>query len=170
MLLLAKTSVPSNNLGIVYLNRLRFTAGEDVTFEESNITSTIQSITLGKYKNIKNNYTLDKGQKDEYYDYSRLVRNTNLEPSRRLLVVFDHYTVPSSDDGDVFTVLSYGADRFKDDIPSIGVNNVRASDTLDFRPRVQEFTATDKSPFDFDSRDFGTDPKYSLKPGESSLV
>jgi len=163
-------SVPSNNLGIVYLNRLRFTAGEDVTFEESNITSTIQSITLGKYKNIKNNYTLDKGQKDEYYDYSRLVRNTNLEPSRRLLIVFDHYTVPSSDDGDVFTVLSYGADRFKEDIPSIGVNNVRASDTLDFRPRVQEFTVTNKSPFDFDSRDFGTEPKYNLKPGESSLV
>jgi len=163
-------SVPSNNLGIVYLNRLRFTVGEEVSFVESNITSTIQSITLGKYKNIKNNYTLDKGQKDEYYDYSRIVRNNDLEPSRRLLVVFDHYTVPSSDDGDVFTVLSYDADRFKEDIPSIGVNNVRASDTLDFRPRVQEFTVTDKSPFDFDSRDFGSEPTYNLKPGESSLV
>jgi len=163
-------SVPSNNLGIVYLNKLRFTVGEEVDFLESNIKSNVQSITLGKYKNIRNNYTLDKGQKDEYYDYSRLVRNNELEPSRRLLIVFDHYTVPSSDDGDVFTVLSYDEDRFKEDIPSIGVNNVRASDTLDFRPRVQEFTVTDRSPFDFDSRDFGTEPKYSLKPGESSLV
>ena len=163
-------SVPSNNLGIVYLNRLRFSVGENVVFEESNITSSVQSITLGKYKNITNSFVLDKAQKDEYYDYSRLVRNNNLEPSRRLLVVFDHYTVPSSDDGDVFTVLSYDADRFDNDIPSIGVNKVRASDTLDFRPRVQQFTVTDKSPFDFDSRNFGTEPKYTLKPGESSLV
>jgi len=66
--------------------------------------------------------------------------------------------------------LSYDADRFKEDIPSIGVNNVRASDTLDFRPRVQEFTVTTSSPFDFSSRNFGSDPKFVLKPGEGSLI
>jgi len=163
-------SVPTNNLGIVYLNKEKFAVGEEVTFGESNITSTVQSITIGKYKNITNNYTLDKGQRDEYYDYSRIVRKNDVEPSRRLLIVFDHYTVPANDDGDVFTVLSYDADRFKDDIPVIGSDNVRASDTLDFRPRVSEFTVTTSSPFDFDSRSFGTEPKFNLKPGESSLV
>ena len=39
------------------------TVGETVTFKESNIVSTVEAITLGKYKNITNNYILDKGQR-----------------------------------------------------------------------------------------------------------
>ena len=54
--------------------------------------------------------------------------------------------------------------------PDIGPNQVRASDTLDFRPRVQDFAVTTSSPFDFASRNFGSDPKFTLKPGESSLI
>ena len=163
-------SVPSNNLGIVYLNDQTFNLGETVTFKESNIVSTVEAITFGKYKNITNNYILDKGQKDEYYDYSRIVRVGSQVPERRLLIVYDHYTIPASDNGDVFTVLSYGSDRFSKDIPDIGPRNVRASDTLDFRPRVQDFSVTTSSPFDFSSRNFGTDPKFVLKPGEGSLI
>ena len=86
------------------------------------------------------------------------------------MVVYDHYTIPASDNGDVFTVLSYDADRFSDDIPNIGSRGTRASDTLDFRPRVQDFSVTTSSPFDFASRNFGTDPKFVLKPGEGSLI
>ena len=158
----------TNKLGVVYLNQSTFTAGETVAFKESNIISTVQSITLGKYNNVTNNYVLDGGQKNEYYDYSRLIRTTDSEPSKRLLVVFDHYIVPASDTGDVFTVLSYDADRFLNDIPTIGPNNVRASDTLDFRPRVVDYSSTTASPFDFASRTFTTN--YNLKPGESSLL
>jgi len=158
----------ANKLGVVYLNQNTFIAGETVTFKESNITSTVQSITLGKYNNVTDNFVLDGGQKNEYYDYSRLIRITDSEPSKRLLVVFDHYVVPASDNGDVFTVLSYDADRFLNDIPTIGPNNVRASDTLDFRPRVVDYSSTTASPFDFGSRTFATD--YNLKPGESSII
>ena len=169
----ASPAIPTNNLGIVYLNSEKFTLGETVTFKESNIKSTVQSITLGKFKNITNNFTLDKGQRDEYYDYSRLVRIGTQVPERRLLVVFDHYTVPSSDNGDVFTVLSYDADRFAENIPTIGSRGVRASDTLDFRPRVSDFdpsTAT-ASPFAFASRGFtASSIKFTLKPGEGSLI
>ena len=163
-------TVPTNNLGIVYLNDQKFSVGESVTFKESGIISTVEAITFGKYKNITNNFILDKGQKNEYYDYSRLVRVGSQIPERRLLVVYDHYTVPTSDSGDVFTVLSYDADRFSEDIPNIGSRGVRASDTLDFRPRVQNFTGITSSPFDFSSRNFGTDPKFILKPGEGSLI
>ena len=35
------------------------------------------------------------------------------------MIVFDHYTVPSNDDGDVFTVNSYDKERFTNDIPNI---------------------------------------------------
>ena len=97
-----------------------------------------------------------------------MIRTTDSEPSKRLLVVFDHYIVPASDTGDVFTVLSYDADRFLNDIPTIGPNNVRASDTLDFRPRVANYSGISSSPFDFSSRTFTTN--YNLKPGESSLL
>ena len=158
-------------LSVVYLNQDRFIAGETVTLEESNNTASLQFVTNGSYKDVTSSFTLDKGQKDQYYDYSRIVRSSNTPiPSRRLKIVFDHYTVPASDSGDVYTVLSYGDERFAEDIPSIGPRQVRASDTLDFRPRVSQFTAIDKSPFDFDSRSFGTLPKLILKPKESSLI
>ena len=77
-------SSPSTNiLGVVYLNSERFTDSETVTFEESNITTEIEAITPGKYKDITNSYRLDKGQKDQYYDYSRIVRNKGTtEPSK----------------------------------------------------------------------------------------
>jgi virulence-associated protein VapD len=165
------TKPTSNTLGIVYLNGNRFVTGETVLFEESGINTDLVSITSGSYKNITNKFTLDKGQKDQYYDYSRIIRNSGEEaPSRKILVVFDYYTVPSSDTGDVFTVNSYEAARFSEDIPSIGKNNVRASDTLDFRPRVSVFTGSSSSPFDFSSRIFGEEPKLILSPNESSLV
>lgn len=163
-------SKPSTNvLGIVYLNSERFEDSETVIFEESNITTEIESIIPGKYKDITNSYRLDKGQKDQYYDYSRIVRNKNTtEPSKQLLVVFDYYSVASNDSGDVFTVLSYDKDRFTHDVPFIGPRSVRSSDTLDFRPRVSIFTSDSSSPFDFASRTLN--PTRILSPNESSLL
>jgi len=163
-------SSPSTNiLGVVYLNSERFTDSETVTFEESNITTEIEAITPGKYKDITNSYRLDKGQKDQYYDYSRIVRNKGTtEPSKQLLVVFDYYSVPSNDGGDVFTVLSYDKERFTHDVPFIGPRSVRSSDTLDFRPRVSIFTSDSSSPFDFASRTLS--PTRILSPNESSLL
>jgi hypothetical protein len=70
----------------------------------------------------------------------------------------------------VFTVLSYDQQRFQNDIPNIGSGNVRASDTLDFRPRVSVFTGNSASPFDFSQRSFNSDPKVILSPNESSLI
>jgi len=165
-------SKPSTNvLGIVYLNPERLAKGETVIFEDSNITTEIESITLGKYKDITNSYILDKGQKDQYYDYSKIIRNKGeAEPSKKLLIVFDYYSVPSNDNGDVFTVLSYNQDRFANDVPTIGPRSVRSSDTLDFRPRVPVFSGTSSSPFDFSSRNFTVEPKLILSPNESSLI
>jgi hypothetical protein len=160
-----------NVLEIVYLNPERLLNGETVTFKDSNITTEIESITLGKYKDVTNSYTLEKAQKDQYYDYSKIVRNRGeAEPSKKLLVVFDYYSVPSNDNGDVYTVLSYDQDRFSNDIPTIGPRSVRSSDTLDFRPRVPVFSGTSSSPFDFSSRNFTIEPKLILSPNESALI
>ena len=166
-------SSPSNNiLEIVYLTSGKFQAGESVKFNESNIETTIESITIGNYKDITNSFTLDKGQKDQYYDYSRLVRNRNVpEPSAQLLIVFDYYSV-ASDGGDVFTVLSYDEERFSNDIPYIGAFGIRATDTLDFRPRVSVYDPSSDtgSPFEFSARDFSNAVLHYLTPNESSIV
>ena len=131
------SSPSANNLEIVYLTDDTFNVGETVTFEESNIITEIETITLGSYKNVTQLYKLDKGQKEQYYDYSKIIRNGGVpEPTHRLLIVFDYYSVPSDDNGDAFTVLSYDEERFEKDIPNIGPYKVRASDTLDF---VQEY-------------------------------
>jgi len=165
------TRYSSTEVEIVYLNSKTFTTGETVVFEESKITSNIQAITLGSYLNITNNYKLDKGQKDQYYDYSRIVRQSEANsPTKQLLIIFNYYEIPSSDVGDILTVNSYDYDRFASDIPSLS-NNLRASDTLDFRPRVQRFTSTTSSPFDFSNRSFATlQNSQVVSPGESSLL
>lgn len=165
-------SNPSPNvLGIVYLNPERFQDDESVRFTESNISTEIDTITAGEYLDLTNLFTLDKGHRDQYLDYSRIVRTTgSSEPSKRLVVVFDRYQIPSSDNGDVVTVLSYGEDRYANDLPAIGPNRVSASDVLDFRPRVAPFTSTTASPFDFSQRSFVDDPKYIIAPGESSII
>jgi hypothetical protein len=166
---------------IVYLNDDRFSVGETLTFQESKIEGTIQAIIEGRYVDITEQYILDDGQRPDFSDYSRLVRVENKVPTKQLLVIFNHYVIPDSDDGDAFTVLSYGADRFKNDIPDIfDPNNfnqfsfARASDTLDFRPRVAPFgTEAGKSPFDYDSRDFsvtGSSSPLIPKDSESSFL
>ena len=166
----------ANRLGVVYLNEKRFSKYEDVVFQESNITTTLQAInegtTDGQYQNITNSFTLDKGQRQQYYDFSRLNRNrTASVPSKQLLVVYDFYSVPSNDTGDAFTVLSYDKNRYSKDIPLIN-GSVRATDTLDFRPRVSEFVGVTTSPFDFNTRSlaFNETPKFILAANESTLL
>ncbi len=167
------TRSSSTVVEIVYLNSNEFIVGEIAEFQESNIKSTIQTITIGNYQNVTNQYTLDKGQKEQYYDYSKIVRKSDsYVPTYQLLVIFDYYDVPSTDLGDVYTVNSYSQERFKKDIPYMS-NGVRSSDTLDFRPRVARFTSETSSPFAFSSRTFGTtgtNPPLVVTPLESSLI
>jgi len=166
-------TLPSSGTEVefVYLNSQRFQVGELVSFDESTIKSSIQSITIGSYINLTNNYTLDKGQKEQFYDYSKIIRNANASaPSKKLLIIFNHYDIASNEQGDVFTVNSYQKERFLTDIPTI-IKNVRASDTLDFRPRVSEFTSSTTSPFYFTNRSFlVTSQYYTISPNESSIV
>jgi len=168
-------NVPSpTEVEIVYLNSNIFTPGEVVTFQESNINTTLQSISLGNNLNITNNYSLDTGNREQYCDYSRIVRIGNRPaPTKKILVVYDYYKVPTDDTGDVFTVNSYSKDRYSKHVPILA-NGVRASDTLDFRPRVPEFSANDKSPFAFTSRDFisgnGTTPSLVVSTEETSEI
>ena len=140
-------------------------------FSESAIQTSLQDISFGNHINITNEFFLDKGQRDQFYDYSRIVRKGNFTaPSRKLLIVFDKYQVPSNDTGDFYTIDSYTEERYSTDIPTID-SGVRASDTIDFRPRVSNFSGSG-SPFAFSNRSFANNinPSFIVTPDESSIV
>ena len=121
---------------IVNLTQNKFIVGESITFEESNITTNLQGKIAGLFLDVTSNFVLDDGHRNEFADYSRIVRKDGATiPSRRIRVIFDKFTVPANDTGDLFTVDSYPADNFKD-VPLVKDKTLRASDTLDFRPRV----------------------------------
>ena len=161
----------ATTLEIARLTQAKFVIGESITFEESSIATNLQGIITGLFLDVTSNYTLDDGQRDEYADYSRIVRKDGATiPSRRVRVIFDKFTVPANDTGDVFAVGSYSANNFKD-IPLLR-NGLRASDTLDFRPRVADYTGSG-SPFAFASRvfsDSGTNPTLIPAPNEASTL
>ncbi len=159
-----------SKIQIVYKTLDNFQLLETLEFQESNSTATLQAVSPGKYNDVTDAFTLDKGQREQYYDYARLLRvNDGYVPSKQLLVIYDRYDIPSSDTGDVFTVNSYDAERFSKNIPGIGKANYRASDTLDFRPRVPEFTpaSASVSPFYPSNRNNFTLDRI-VTPNESS--
>ncbi len=167
------TRKSTSEIEFVYLNSSKFVINETVRFDESKISSIPIAVTKGNYIDKTQEYTLDKGQREQYYDYSRIVRKGNVAiPSRPLTVIFDHYSVPDNDSGDVYTVDSYGDGRYKNDIPTLNGGN-RASDVLDFRPKVADFSSTIYSPFSFQSRSFeaaGSNPTLVVASNESSVV
>ena len=166
------TNNSSDQIEICYLNSSKFILGETVRFLESNIDADIQLITPGKYLNRTNSYRLDKGQKDQYYDFSKIIKNSSETISRQLLIIYDSFSVPSTDSGDIYTVKSYPESAYGKDIPFLS-NNIRSSDVLDFRPRVAEFTSSNSSPFSFYSKNFSnvqSNTSLTLSPNESSLI
>ena len=55
--------ISATEVEIAYLTPSKFTIGEVCNFDESNISTTLQLITVGNYLNITNRYELDKGSK-----------------------------------------------------------------------------------------------------------
>ena len=164
----------ANTVDFVYLNGNQFTVGELINFEESNIETILQGVTVGNFIDRTTNYTLDKGHKLQYCDYSKIIRNANAgTPSKKLLIIFDQFQggIP----GDVYTVNSYTAERYKKDIPILA-GQIPASDIIDYRPRVKPFdlsdfgNSTNVSPFAFTSRSFETSNPFVITPNESSIM
>ncbi len=161
----------TNTLEYVYLNTFQFAQGEVIEGKDSKTQATLTNLTPGG-KNITQNYLLDDGQRDTYYDYGRIIRKKNVEePKGKLKIVFQNYTIDSADNGEFITANSYSKERFKHDVPYF--KNGRLTDFIDIRPRVAPYTLSSRSPFEFDSRRFDGDGQYSryiLVPGENILT
>lgn len=167
------TPTPSN-VTFVYMSQTRFEVGERLVFQESNIQTNLQGIQPGNYNDITDKYNLDKGQREQFYDYSRIVRKRGVTaPNKKLLVIFDQFVVPEDDKGDFYTANSYVEEVFNKGVPLLKNGTLRASDTLDFRPRVANFTSNSASPFAYTSRDFATSGSTVIRvtaPNESMIV
>ena len=99
---------------------------------------------------ITQNFILDDGQRDSYYDISRLVLKEGMPiPTKELYVDCNYFE--HSEDGDFFCVDSYTHDKgvFYDEIPVYtpgrsvptainekSLNRVELRDCIDFRPKV----------------------------------
>ena len=165
-------SIPTNSIvEFVYLNTSQFSSGETVEFVDSKITGICDVLTLSD-KNITTRYELDDGYKNNYYDYSRLIKKDDrFSPTRKIKVIFQNYYIESSDTGDIVTVDSYPVEEYGN-LPFINAD--RASDRLDIRPRVSPYDMNSNySPFEFASRNFsgqGQSNQYYIAPDKSFFV
>jgi hypothetical protein len=166
-----------------------FQSGETITGFSSSATAPVLSTTTGG-TNITDRYEMDQGQRDNYYDISRIVRKPNVsKPLGRLVVIYDYLEHGT---GDFFTVDSYVdvADRMTyEDIPKYSATKVDPDDpapsgeydlqdVLDMRPRVEDIAGTSTNvelvdqvtgnSFDFVNRQFdgtGASTVNFMKPG-----
>ena len=128
-----------------------FSTSEIITGAHSGATATILTITAGS-KIITSNYTLDTGQRDNFYDVSRIqIKPGASKPRGRMLVVFDYF---SHSTGNFFSVDSYSDQAGQmeyDNIPTYSATRVdpdepeptgefNLTDCLDFRPTVENIT------------------------------
>jgi len=140
--------VGTTKVDVIFKNSSSFKEGEQVTFQESGVKAILSDVNPGD-PNIRNNFVLDTGQREEFYDYGRVVRKQGFpEPQGQLKIYFNHYVINSEDSGDIITANSYT--NF-DDVPAL--DNIRNTDVIDLRPRVAAYSGS-RSPFEFDSRDF----------------
>ena len=179
----------TNPITFIITNGRDFIANTDIiTGGTSGATATLGTFTAGS-KNITNRFTLDTGQRDNFYDISRIVRKpAKPTPVGKLLIIANYFTHGT---GDFFSVDSYSGVDYKE-IPTYTATRVDPEvrepsgefdlrDTVDFRPRVKDATTTDvtiqsvvakrvdSSTFDFSSRSFaGTGASNILIPKDNS--
>lgn len=94
----------------------------------------IVSVVDATGTNVTERFTLDNGQRDNYYDIGRIIRNADSSPvSGALTITFDYYTHGG---GDYFSVDSYpNADYDTISTFNSAQGSVELRDCIDFRPR-----------------------------------
>ena len=128
-----------------------FTTSDTITGTSSGATAAVSAVTAGS-KVITSSFTLDTGQRDNFYDIARIVRKKGATaPRGRLLVVYDFFAHSA---GDFFSVDSYsnvGGQMDYDNIPTYTATRVDPddpepsgefplADCIDFRPTCENIT------------------------------
>ena len=153
-------STTSNIVYFIPVDDDVFTDGETITGPNSTF-----QIFAGTLKNgatdVTDSFDLDDGQRDQYYDYSTLVRKPGYTaPTKPLYAIVDRFLTTSGNNP--YTVDSYQTAEYKE-IPEYDDANLR--DVIDFRPIVVEglagagsvaspWTLSATKYLDFDNRAF----------------
>ena len=152
---------PSTTIQYVAISGI-FTTNDNITGTDSAYWANVTATTLGD-RVVTSNFLLDTGQRDSYYDLSRVVRKPDaVTPVGQLLIVYDYF---GHGTGDYFSVDSYTGQVSYKDIPQYLVSKVdpeskapkgayELRDSLDFRPAVQTQSAPAASPFAFQTKNF----------------
>ena len=108
---------------------------EDILGATSGFTKTVTSVIVGS-NNITDQYTMDNGQRDNFYDHGRIIlKDGGTAPTGRISVIFDYFTHTGVG---YFSVDSYAVVGFEN-IPTytspVTGEEVELRDCIDFRPR-----------------------------------
>ena len=125
-----------NTLYFVYLSTTNFIANETLFGYDSSAERSINLIDSHGLPNIKERYTLDDGQRDQAFNYSKLVKvstDSAISETSKLVVIFDHFKTENNDG--VFASVESFYDTDYDDIPSyeFGGEKCYLSDLIDWR-------------------------------------
>ena len=93
-------------------NSKEFT-GETITGQTSGATASLSGTETAGSKDITNRFTLDTGQRDNFYDIARLVRKGG-QTAYLLVELLQSFDFFEHSDGDFFNVDSYSAIDYKD--------------------------------------------------------
>ena len=118
-----------------------FAGTETITGSANSYTATMAGLATGD-TDIKSSYTLDTGQRDNFYDHGR-IQLTGTAPTGRILVIFNYFTHAGSG---YLSADSYTAATGYDNVPTFTSpttgNIVELRDCIDFRPRRGDGVAT----------------------------
>jgi len=166
----------SNQIYFIPVEDDKFTDGETVTGPNATLKLIAGTIQSGG-KNITDSYDLDDGQRDQFYDYSSIIRKSGYAaPTHQVLVIYDRFLTTAGINP--YTVDSYDTADYKI-IPSYEGTELR--DSIDFRPIVPEklantgsvtspFTLNGTEFFDFGSRAFTSNETGVPGPGETTII
>ena len=153
-------STTSNYVYFVPIDDDQFTDGEDISAPNATLKIISGTVNSGS-TNITDIFTLDDGQRDQYYDYSRIVRKAGFAaPTHKIIIIFDRFLTTNG--VSPYTVDSYPTSEYKI-IPSYEGDELR--DHIDYRPIVPEkltgtgsqaspYTLSQTKFFDFNNRAF----------------
>ena len=132
----ARARIVAENGNTVYylpVDDDRFTDNETITADGGATLKISGSPTLGS-KDITDSYTLDDGQREQFYDYSSIIRKAGYaEPTHQVFIIFDRFLTTAG--VNPYTVDSYPTEDYKI-IPTFGDNPLR--NVIDYRPIVTE--------------------------------
>ena len=137
-------AITVDTLALASATAINLTRADVIEIDSVFMAADFSTVADSGDTNITDRFTLDTGQRDNFYDMGRLVRKNGAQaPTGRLLVNFKHFAHGT---GNFFSVDSYSGFDYGS-IPSytsdVTGEKFELRDVLDFRPRVDDASTID---------------------------